>query len=179
MAVDLLASLVKTAVKDSIKNQSLAATALASQSEARAQQIFNKIARRTATGSAKRTQELASGQERDIDPGARVKQELSRLADKGLHVVAPEAAHTLQNFRQLQSVVRAVKTIAHAENPLTVAMGLRSLISAHQGLYGRYIAARQRDHDFDFGPIRYSASDEMLWRASPNRTTNHDPEILY
>ena len=168
MAVDLLASLVKTAVKDSIKNQSLAATALASQSEARAQQIFNKIARRTATGSAKRTQELASGQERDIDPGARVKQELSRLADKGLHVVAPEAAHTLQNFRQLQSVVRAVKTIAHAENPLTVAMGLRSLVSAHKAFYGRDIT--------EFERLRYTENDEKLWRSAQANggRLNHD-----
>jgi hypothetical protein len=168
MAVDLLASLVKTAVKDSIKNQSLAATALVSQSEARAQQIFNKIARRTATGSARRTQELASGQERDIDPGARVKQELSRLADKGLHVVAPEAAHTLQNFRQLQSVVRAIKTIAHAENPLTVAMGLRSLVSAHKAFYGRDITAFER--------LRYTENDEILWRSAQANggRLNHD-----
>lgn len=170
MAADLLSSLVKAAVKDAIKNQSLAATALVSQSEARAQQIVNRIARRTATGSVRRAQELASGQERNIDPGSRVKQELSGLANRGLHVVVPDAAHTLQNVRQLQSVVRAIKTIAHAENPLTVAMGLRSLASAHKAYYGRDITK--------FEQLRYTENDEKLWRAAQANSGRLDRNVL-
>ena len=175
---DLLSTLVKTAVRESIKNQSLAATALVSQSEVRAQ-LVKRIAKQTATSGARRTQELASGQQRDFDPGQRIKQELSSLANKGLYVAAPEMAKTLRNVRNFKTVVNATKALIHADNPLTVAMSLKTLISSHKAIFSeeaRFEAAREsasRDLDprslyyYSQGrAIRFNERDEMLWRAS-------------
>lgn len=171
---DVLSTLVKAAVKESIKNQSLAATALASRSEAKAVQVAKKLAKKSVTSGASRTQELASGRERDFDPGQRVKQELSGLADKGLHVVAPKMANTLRNVRQFQTVVNATKALINADNPLTVAMSLRTLISSHKAIFSegarfsdsRGLDSRSMYYYSQGRAMRFNDRDEMLWRAA-------------
>ena len=174
---EVLSALVKAAVKESAKNQ-LATTALAAHSEARAAQIAKKLAKKTVSSGVSRTKDLASGREREFDPGQRVKQELSRLADKGLHVVAPNVANTLRNVRQFQTVVNATKALITADNPLTVAMSLRTLVSSHKALLSessrsggrsgteRSSSSRSLYYFGDGRAIRYNVRDEKLWRAA-------------